>query len=248
MITVSVGPKQEKIIVHQDLICRRSTFFKAALSRGWKEAQDKVVHLPKVLPPEFRTYVETIYGYGCDLSGLAYTLALDRLKEKGVSNISYALVEVIAIEALSILWIHGDYLGDVKFKNDVIDNINKTLKRKVTAATISRVFTETQPGSALQRFIVDYCVRGGVQNTIFAAEKLEECGAEFAFALIKASAAKGVSPGAPPGVSASDLNISDYHEKEGEEEEEAQPASSSKSIEGTPNSLAGAATPDTQTQ
>jgi len=45
LATIYVGPQKEVFYLNLDLICDRLDFFKKALQGGFKEGQDKTIHL-----------------------------------------------------------------------------------------------------------------------------------------------------------------------------------------------------------
>ncbi len=66
-----VGKAEHKFHVYQDLVCDKSTFFKAAVSRDWQEARSKMVRLRERRPAAFKIYLEAIYNPNVDLVELA---------------------------------------------------------------------------------------------------------------------------------------------------------------------------------
>jgi hypothetical protein len=47
-IAVHVSPTEYRFVVHQNKICEKSKFFRAACSKRWIEGQEKLVRLPEV--------------------------------------------------------------------------------------------------------------------------------------------------------------------------------------------------------
>ena len=154
-----VGSAKQKFQVHEDLISERSEFFKAAVSKGWQEAESRTVNLPKQELAAFKIYLESIYAHDVDLFAMTkrHVGELvnqgdkdDRSENKERSKISIGHGK---------LWILGDFLGDVWFKNHVMKsmvqayNDNKIMLLPDESWDLS--FNETTVGSGLQNFFAD---------------------------------------------------------------------------------------------
>jgi hypothetical protein len=61
MATVIVGESKKKIIVHQALLVHHSSFFRAALTGKFKEAEDKTIKLEEESPIVFEFVVHWLY-------------------------------------------------------------------------------------------------------------------------------------------------------------------------------------------
>ncbi|KAF2642252.1 hypothetical protein P280DRAFT_540020 [Massarina eburnea CBS 473.64] len=59
--TVVVGKHQDKFIVHEPLLIHYSDFFRAALTNGMKETEEKTVTLAKDNPKVFEIFVHWLY-------------------------------------------------------------------------------------------------------------------------------------------------------------------------------------------
>lgn len=60
-ISVLIGSEERRFVVHKDVICSSSKFFKAACSANWKEGQEGIVRLPTAKPPVFEMYMDWLY-------------------------------------------------------------------------------------------------------------------------------------------------------------------------------------------
>ena len=121
-ITVLVGEKEQSFIVHQDIICASSEFFRAAVSKGWQEEETKTVRLREHSPAAFKIYLEWLYvgkDGDVDLEALALTYA-DELIPEDERIPETILPRLFAGHALCKLWMLGDFLDDEKFNDDVI--------------------------------------------------------------------------------------------------------------------------------
>lgn len=59
--TVLVGPNQDKFTIHEELLTVHSPYFRAALTGGFKEAQDKIVTLKEDRGGIFEFFVHWLY-------------------------------------------------------------------------------------------------------------------------------------------------------------------------------------------
>lgn len=58
---VGQGDNKRDFIVHEELICESSEFFRKALAGNWKETQDRIVKLPEDDPDMFALYLQAVY-------------------------------------------------------------------------------------------------------------------------------------------------------------------------------------------
>ncbi|KAF2122116.1 hypothetical protein BDV96DRAFT_640181 [Lophiotrema nucula] len=61
-IVVGEGDEQEEFTIHEALATQRSRFFRNCMKGNWKEAEDRVVKLPKEEPAIFELYVQSLYA------------------------------------------------------------------------------------------------------------------------------------------------------------------------------------------
>lgn len=202
------------------LFCSRSAFFKAARSGNWKEAQEKQIQLPGKRAIFFRVNFESVYDRVTDLSGLAYAVVNE-------GYITWDDPEIkpgsVVLHVLCELWILGDYLGEVKFKNELVDTMYKLYKEghNVLTSTLSEIFAKTHSQCDFQKFWVKCFVRSafGSNSKHTPVSVLEQCGTAFSLALVKTLFEKrdaGLLSVRPTDLTP---NISEYHEH-GEDEEE----------------------------
>ncbi|QDS75897.1 hypothetical protein FKW77_002473 [Venturia effusa] len=132
-------------VVHETIIRAESPFFEAALSKEWKESQERVVKLPEQYPEAFDIYVRWIY------SG---KLLISRIDLTEISDF------VILTSNLSRAYILGDVLQDTDFKDAIIDSyfdIKKSAKWIPTSG-VKFIFDNTSKKSSLRRMLVDWVV------------------------------------------------------------------------------------------
>ena len=145
-----VGVGKEHFTVHEDLICERSSFFKAACSKNWIENQAKEIGLPDQNSSTFKAYLTWAYSAKEDLAGLAQEVNenLDRSSRNWLCR------------RLCHIWILADYLGDARCKNQVIDTLMRENARvsfwtRNYAVVCRNVYQNTQPDSGLRKWLVD---------------------------------------------------------------------------------------------
>jgi hypothetical protein len=61
VVSIYVGPKRKKFLVHKKLICEASDFFSKAFTGGFQEAQENSMHLPEDDPNAFALFIDWIY-------------------------------------------------------------------------------------------------------------------------------------------------------------------------------------------
>lgn len=135
-ITVYVGSAKVPFVVHTEVICEKSRFFKAACSDRWIEGQTKTVDLPEENPQVFQLYVSWLYKAKISLPGT----------EAGYNQ-----------NALMLLYVLGDVLDDYQLRNaamvGMIDNI-RNMSGCAGPQVIQRFYGLTPVGSPLRRFLV----------------------------------------------------------------------------------------------
>ncbi len=60
-IVVGKETYQREFTVHEDIICRRSEFFRGAMNGNWPEMQERVIRFPEDRPSVFNLYIYIIY-------------------------------------------------------------------------------------------------------------------------------------------------------------------------------------------
>ena len=59
---VEVGPTKKQFIVHKNILCEASDFFKVALNSKMREGTDQLVKLPEDSPDVFNDFLNCVYG------------------------------------------------------------------------------------------------------------------------------------------------------------------------------------------
>jgi hypothetical protein len=152
VIAVRVGPEPDHtdFTVHEQLIRASSEFFEAALSREWRESQERVVRLPTCDKDAFRLYNQWPY------SGRLHAIPT------GPSRIDAESSNLIQGFLL------GDYLQDCNYKDNTIGALVEWQKR-ADDERISRFFCswvtafeqQLHRQDPLRRVLVDMIVYRG---------------------------------------------------------------------------------------
>lgn len=159
-ITVSVGTEEHCFNVHKDIICAQSPFFKAACSGAWKEAQDGTVRLKDCKPYCFMMYLARLYNPHADLPDLIHACRSETSVTPHATFVMRPQHRGVHY-TLSELWVLGDFLGDVPFKNGIMDSLHCAdgkMKKKLMAATATFVLDNTSPQSTIMRWVIDRTV------------------------------------------------------------------------------------------
>ncbi|KAL1622565.1 hypothetical protein SLS56_008743 [Neofusicoccum ribis] len=102
-ISVAVGGQTEPFLIHQDILCASSPFFRNACNGGWKESEEGFVTLPCHSPEAFEVYTQWLY------SGKMF---VDEHKDD---------YESMDWDIFIGAYLLGDKLLDVDFRNTLID-------------------------------------------------------------------------------------------------------------------------------
>ncbi|KAL1589532.1 hypothetical protein WHR41_01608 [Cladosporium halotolerans] len=133
--TVSVGPTEKEFTVHKNIATRSSKYFQAALAKCWKEGCTSRVELSEHDEGCFEGYLQWLY----------------------TSEITFASKPDVGFQ-ICRLYILGDYLGDQKFCNAVIDRaISRWINDKVALGlhAFELVWSSTPDDSPLRTLILE---------------------------------------------------------------------------------------------
>ena len=150
VIAVRVGaePKHTDFSVHENLIRLSSPFFEAALSRDWKESQEKIVKLPGCNAHAFRIYVQWLY------TGQLHTKL--QFNHTSPNDGQWEWANLVKAYLL------GDYLQDIDFKDTIMDAMidwaNEATRECSDAPPHSsvEVYQHTRDGSPLRKVTLDF--------------------------------------------------------------------------------------------
>nr|POE99364.1 hypothetical protein CFP56_52757 [Quercus suber] len=172
VVTLVVGEEERKFVVHKDLLCEHSAFFKAALSEPWKEGQENTVTLPTDDADIFDLYAHWIYHW--------------KIYSRELTSVSGPDSDECSILVSAFLF--GEKVQDGNFKDATIDALIASVsipggdgKRWYpTGSTIQRAYEGTPDGSPLRRLLLDMYVHQGAATWVS-----QECGIDFVVDLAK---------------------------------------------------------------
>ncbi|KAK3712642.1 hypothetical protein LTR37_009085 [Vermiconidia calcicola] len=169
-IAVLVGEEKERIVVHKNILCSSSPFFKAACDGGWKESRERTVSLPDVTRDTFLIYTQWLYTGTLELD--------DELDVKNISSLpegSRKKTATRGFDAIGRCYVLGDFIGDKCFCNILTDRLitfNKTINVSPYGNMVKMYWDRLREGSGLRRSLVDLCACH-LKDTAFADRSTE---------------------------------------------------------------------------
>ncbi|KAF2443929.1 hypothetical protein P171DRAFT_444192 [Karstenula rhodostoma CBS 690.94] len=141
-VVVGDGDSKREFVVHEELICESSEFFRGAMSGEWKEAGHRVVALPEDDPDVFALYLQAIYNGHVQLDDF----------DQHYNILSWASVYTLA-----------DKLMDADIKNVVIDKFyeirSELWETCITTGEAVQVIYDQTPGPCgMRQLLVDAIV------------------------------------------------------------------------------------------
>ncbi|KAL8744271.1 MAG: hypothetical protein Q9184_008019, partial [Pyrenodesmia sp. 2 TL-2023] len=135
--TILVGPAEESIFIHRNLLTSKSAFFNAALAGPWAESTTGVVRLSEEDPELVSLYASWIYNHewAKDADGKEATF-----------------------DTCCRLYVLADKLGSEALQNAAIDRLREYGMRSqvgLSVNTISFIYGATLPGSVLRKLVTD---------------------------------------------------------------------------------------------
>ena len=156
-MTVLVGNKRTKFMLHEQTLRSNSKFFEAALSRNWRESTERKVLLPEETTDHFRIYAQWVY------TGKLFTE--DKAQDMKPNQYPF--------DNLAGLYAMGARLQDQPFQDAAIDailaetRVQRGSKSYLPAPDlIPIIYENTLPGDAARRLLVDICVKNNFKSHI----------------------------------------------------------------------------------
>jgi hypothetical protein len=134
VVTILVGPARKPYILHKDLLCFYSDYFRAAFQGSFQEATDGKIELSGVTTEVFEYFQVWLY-----------TRRLDLLK--------------LDFQTMIKLWIFGDQHQIPLLQNYTVDGLfDKRIKQnRFSVSVMPQVYADTLPGSPLRRAVIEIC-------------------------------------------------------------------------------------------
>ena len=162
IITVLVGSggTATKYYIHADVATQHSDFFNAALKRGWKEAQERIVRLPD-LPEDAAGMFEDFYSFL--YMGKIYSGDDDEVNKPGRDK---------EWTRLSDSWILGEVLLSTTFKDAVVDAVvhKIVVTGDVPTSLHARIYSYGSHASSIRRLLVNIAIHEWEEEDISAVE------------------------------------------------------------------------------
>ncbi|TKA63467.1 hypothetical protein B0A55_09738 [Friedmanniomyces simplex] len=155
VITVLVGPGEQRFVLHRDVVCNKSAFFRVAWPSGELTAEHKLIRLPEISSAAFQHVLDWIYS---PTLGLGW-LVVDGVKSEQQTNAGVledsASKTVMAKHTLCFVWDAAARLGMDRLMNAAMDTLLEWADIDyILPATICFVWERTGPDSALRRWLL----------------------------------------------------------------------------------------------
>lgn len=181
MVTVNV--QDHKFYIHKNLLCNRSSYFRACFDGKFKEAEDNVFNLPDDDVEAFKLFVDWLYGAP--------------VKKCGPEELASFLALLVFSEKICLEFLHNEIMNQIRAFYRTCDQ-----DPPVSTRTIQYVYENTLSTSPLRYFIISLAAWTCVESvttalTGIAYEELLRQGGDFAvdfsFSLALVHTPSGVS-------------------------------------------------------
>lgn len=139
-ITLLVGDKRQRFVVHRELLCAKSKFFSDTCSASWNPGAECLAELPTATPEEFQLYTEWIYSSG---------ICVDTLADTPMKR------QVVLME----MYIIGGFFDDRELRNAAMECLIINLSQcngLPTAKCVAKIYETTPASSPLRRFLMKW--------------------------------------------------------------------------------------------
>jgi hypothetical protein len=139
IITVLVGKEEKRFILHQDAVCAKSKFFKAACSKQWREGQEQIVRLPEAGVAAFKAYSAWVYS-----GDVAEHTCTPESEEEDMDVAQTSLID---------LYLLGDTLDDIQLRNKAMSMLFACIRHCVIPSidNVRHIWESTPSGSFLRK-------------------------------------------------------------------------------------------------
>ncbi|KAK5728056.1 hypothetical protein LTR17_012253 [Elasticomyces elasticus] len=143
-ITILAGPEETPLTVHQDIICAKSDFFKAACSETWTKGKESTIQVRTVETDVMKLYIHWTYKDQVCLDIIDTTPTTRKIH--------------LSTFLLFKLYVAADMFLDTALKNAVTDQlVYMSCHRKcfATPECYNWTWENTSPGASLRKLILD---------------------------------------------------------------------------------------------
>lgn len=145
--------------MYEDMICDKSTFFKAACSKDWRENQEKTVHLPEQEAEIIQMYLECVFGEEIDYAVLCNLPITGHDGYQVVKNEDESKFN-LGFLGLCKLYVAADFLGDPRTQNEIIDWIvgffASTANPRLNGDCLRFIANTSPPHAGLHRWMIKH--------------------------------------------------------------------------------------------
>ena len=171
LITIIVGEDEQSFMVHKDMLCAKSKYFKSACSELWASGREKVVRPTQGTPEQFKMYSEWVYTSHLSINA----------EDPGQQ-----------LDDLIGMFILGDFLNDYQLRNATMDLLITTILGSTHVFgldQLDRVYAATPTGSPLREFTVWWVLANVSQADLYIniARYPAELVQELALAVLRRS-------------------------------------------------------------
>jgi hypothetical protein len=148
MVTLLVGPEEQRMTVHREFLGQDSRFFQAALKKEWVEGQSREIKLPEESYVNMGYYIGHMYG--------------DKLPTHVLTQKSHCLPMSEQYKLLAELYVLGERRLDAKYQNLIIQELFRLVNLSgmgPDADYANVIYQETTAESPARRLVVDLAVR-----------------------------------------------------------------------------------------
>lgn len=135
-----VGSNERAFTVHENYICAKSRFFKAACRKEWSEGITRIIRLPEAEPEMFRSYLVWVYTDG---------LAVD------ITNSEPVQAQETKYSTFVKLYVLGDRLEDLRLRNSIMEILVNS-NHQFNHESVTWAFEHTPTGSLLRKMLVSF--------------------------------------------------------------------------------------------
>jgi hypothetical protein len=170
LVTLLVGPEEEKMVVYETYLTRDSAFFKAALKKQWTEGQTRIIKLPEESLELMQHYIEHLYGAKLPTHDLSAGI-ICTLKGKHY-------------EMLADLYILAERMLDAKSQNAIIREFFRLVRLMFgppetkyryypVGEAVNIIYGGTTPASTARRMLIDWSTSYGLKAWLNGATNPE---------------------------------------------------------------------------
>lgn len=170
-----MGKEKTSFTVHKDVVCARSSFFRAACSERWATSPQISIELPEDRADVFNLYLNYVYSDTVEV-----------IRDIPASSDGFPSIEMINIpQYLVDVYILADKLGDLLTANTVVDGMIQHLDAHQMVppdSVIAHAMTKFSIDSPIARLFVDLfvheahadCMRSTIEQGIVLQAILNE--------------------------------------------------------------------------